>query len=127
MKRAVLVGALSFVGALCGAQSPPRTDAGLFEIRIGTLAPIVATVLIAADGAMLLPVEPILADLEGQTTALGAPVDPSTVKLVGNVGQQASYLGTVRHRGWRVGRLALPPLAASAARQVVTPAEVEIG
>ena len=74
-----------------------------------------------------LPIEPILADLEGQTTALGAPVDPFTVKLVGNVGQQASYLGTVRHRGWRVGRLALPPLAASAARQVVTPAEVEIG
>jgi hypothetical protein len=74
-----------------------------------------------------LPVEPILADLEGQTTALGAPVDPFTVKLVGNVGQQASYLGTVRHRGWRVGRLALPPLAASAARQIVTPAEVEIG
>ena len=73
-----------------------------------------------------LPIEPILADLEGQTTTLGAPVDPSTVKLVGNVGQQASYLGTVRHRGWRVGRLALPPLAASAARQVVTPAEVEI-
>jgi len=73
-----------------------------------------------------LPVEPILADLEGQTTALGAPVDPFTVKLVGNVGQQASYLGTVRHRGWRVGRLALPPLAASAARQIVTPAEVEI-
>jgi len=73
-----------------------------------------------------LPIEPILADAEGQSTTLGAPVDPSTVKLVGNVGQQASYLGTVRHRGWRVGRLALPPLAASAARQVVTPAEVEI-
>jgi Domain of unknown function (DUF2760) len=73
-----------------------------------------------------LPIEPILADLEGQTTALGAPVDPSTVKLVGNVGQQASYRGTVRHRGWRVGRSALPPLTASAARQVVTPAEVEI-
>ena len=38
-------------------------------------------------------IEPILADLEGQTTALGAPVDPSTVKLVGTVGQPASYLG----------------------------------
>jgi hypothetical protein len=74
-----------------------------------------------------LPVEPILADAEGQTTTLSAPVDPFTVKLVGNVGQQATYLGTVRHRGWRVGRLALPALAASAARQIVTPAEVEIG
>ena len=73
-----------------------------------------------------MPIEPILADAEGQTTTLGAPVDPFTVKLVGNVGQQATYLGTVRHRGWRVRRLALPPLAASAARQIVTPAEVEI-
>jgi len=73
-----------------------------------------------------LPLEPILADAEGQATTLGAPVDPSTVKLVGNVGNQASYRGTVRHRGWRVGRVALPPLAPSGARLVVTPAEVEI-
>ena len=74
-----------------------------------------------------LPVEPILADAEGQATTLGAPVDASAVKLVGNVGTQASYRGIVRHRGWRVGRPALPPLGAAAARQVVTPAEVEIG
>jgi hypothetical protein len=74
-----------------------------------------------------LPVEPILADEEGRPTTLGAPVDPSTVKLVGNVGTRTSYRGTVRHRGWRVGRVALPPLAAPAARGVVTPAEVEIG
>src|SRR5260221_71878 len=33
-----------------------------------------------------LPLEPILADEEGMITVLGAPVDPSTVKLVGNVG-----------------------------------------
>ena len=73
-----------------------------------------------------LPVEPILADEEGQTTALGAPVDPSTVKLIGNVRNQPSYRGTVRHRGWRVGRVALPPLAPADARFVVAPAEVEV-
>jgi len=73
-----------------------------------------------------LPLEPILADPEGQTTALGAPVDPSTVKLVGNVRSQSSYRGTVRHRGWRVGRVALPPLATPDARFVVAPAEVEV-
>jgi hypothetical protein len=73
-----------------------------------------------------LPLEPILPDEEGQTTTLGAPVDASTVKLIGNVGTQPSYRGTVRHRGWRVGRVALPPLAAPGARLVVTPAEVEI-
>jgi len=73
-----------------------------------------------------LPLEPILPDEEGQTTALGAPVDPSTVKLVGNVRSQPSYRGTVRHRGWRVGRVALPPLAPPDARFVVAPAEVEV-
>jgi len=60
-------------------------------------------------------------------TALNAPVDLSPVKLVGNVGSQASYRGTVRHRGWRVGRVALPPLAPAHARFVVAPAEVEVG
>lgn len=74
-----------------------------------------------------LPVEPILADEEGRPTTVSAPVDPSTVTLIGNVGQQASHRGTVRHRGWRVGRLALPPLSARDARLVVAPAEVEIG
>jgi len=74
-----------------------------------------------------LPLEPILADEEGQTTTIGAPVDPSAVKLVGNVGNQPSFRGTVRHRGWRVGRVALPPLGAPGARLIVTPAEVEIG
>jgi hypothetical protein len=74
-----------------------------------------------------LPLEPILADEEGMATALSAPVDPSMVKLVGNVRSQASYRGTVRHRGWRVGRVALPPLAPADARFVVAPAEVEVG
>lgn len=74
-----------------------------------------------------LPVEPVLADDEGRATVVSAPVDPVTVRLVGNVGQQATYRGTVRHRGWRVGRIALPPLPASEARLVVAPAEVEVG
>jgi hypothetical protein len=74
-----------------------------------------------------LPLEPILADEEGTATALGGPVDPSMVKLVGNVRSQPSYRGIVRHRGWRVGRVALPPLAPADARFVVAPAEVEVG
>ncbi len=74
-----------------------------------------------------LPLEPILADEEGRPTILSAPVDPSAVKLVGNVRSQTSYRGTVRHRGWRVGRVALPPLPGAEARFVVAPAEVEVG
>jgi hypothetical protein len=73
-----------------------------------------------------LAIEPILADEEGQITAVRAPVDPATVKLVGAVGTQAIYRGTVRHRGWRAGRVELPPLAAADARLIVAPAEVEL-
>jgi len=73
-----------------------------------------------------LPVEAVLADEEGRATVVSAPVDPAAVRLVGNVGQQANYRGTVRHRGWRVGRIALPPLPAAEARLIVAPAEVEV-
>jgi hypothetical protein len=74
-----------------------------------------------------LPVEPILADAEGEPTVVGGPVDPAAVKLVGQIGSQASHRGIVRHRGWRVGRVDLPPLAAGDSRHVVAPAEVEVG
>jgi hypothetical protein len=73
-----------------------------------------------------LAVEPILADEEGQTTVISTPVDPAVIKLVGAVGTQVTYRGTVRHRGWRAGRVELPPLAAADARLIVAPAEVEV-
>lgn len=73
-----------------------------------------------------LPVESVLADEEGRIAVISAPVDPASMRLVGNVGQQATYRGTVRHRGWRVGRIALPPLPAVEARLIVAPAEVEV-
>ena len=72
-----------------------------------------------------LPVEPVLADEEGAQTTIGGTVDPASIRLVGNVGRQTAR-GIVRHRGWRVGRVALPPLPDEAARLVVAPAEVEV-
>jgi hypothetical protein len=72
------------------------------------------------------PIEPVLADDEGRPTVVQVPVDPATVRLVGNVAGQSPARGTVRHRGWRVGRIELPPLPAEAARLVVAPAEVEV-
>ena len=50
---------------------------------------------------------------------------PASIRLVGNVGRQTAR-GTVRHRGWRVGRVSLPPLPDETARLVVAPAEVEV-
>jgi hypothetical protein len=72
-----------------------------------------------------LSIEPILADAEGSTTIVGSSVDPGTVKLIGNVGAKAGR-GTVRHRGWRAGRVALPPLGAADGQLIVAPAEVEV-
>jgi hypothetical protein len=71
-------------------------------------------------------IEPILADEEGQGTVVSAPVDPAAIKLVGAVGTKPTYRGTVRHRGWRAGRVELPPLPAADARLIVAPAEVEV-
>jgi len=68
---------------------------------------------------------PVLEDEEGSTTALDGATDPARVKVVGHQPSGASVRGIVRHRGWEVARLELPPLP-SAGRRVVAPAEVEI-
>lgn len=72
-----------------------------------------------------LPVEPVLPDEEGARTTLGPAVDPASIRLIGNVTQSRAS-GTVRHRGWRIGRIALPPLPDASARLVIAPAEVEV-
>jgi hypothetical protein len=73
-----------------------------------------------------LGLEPILADEEGVVTQVGAGVSPSAVKLVGAVATHGAVRGVVRHRGWRVGRIELPPLPSADARPIVSPAEVEV-
>lgn len=70
--------------------------------------------------------EPVAAEEEGEASTVSAATDPSTTRIVGNVPTQGSARGTVRHRGWRVARLELPPLPPNQARQVVAPAEVEV-
>jgi hypothetical protein len=56
--------------------------------------------------------EPIIASEEGQPVTVQDPVDP--------------LRGLLRHRGWRVSTVSLPPLPDGAARSIVAPAEVEI-
>ncbi len=73
-----------------------------------------------------LEVEPVLLEDEGQAYALSAALDPAKIKVVGNVPAGGTARGVVRHRGWRVTRLALPPLAPPSARHIVVPAEVEV-
>jgi hypothetical protein len=77
------------------------------------------------DGYMTL--EAILHGREGEPITVGQDqrLDPGALHLVGNVVGQPPFRGTLRHPGWRVVRLDLPPVAA-AARTVVAPAEIEV-
>jgi hypothetical protein len=70
--------------------------------------------------------EPIIASEEGQPVTVQDPVDPAAVKLIGNVTGKPPLRGLLRHRGWRVSGVNLPPLPEGGARSVVAPAEVEI-
>lgn len=68
---------------------------------------------------------PVLEDEEGSSIMLDGGTDPARVKVVGHVAGATTFRGIVRHRGWEVTRLELPPLPASG-RSIVAPAEVEI-
>jgi hypothetical protein len=68
---------------------------------------------------------PVLDLEEGSTVTVERDSEPARIKVVGNVAGAPPYRGTLRHRGWEVSRLALPPLPATG-RAVVAPAEVEV-
>lgn len=71
--------------------------------------------------------EPIIASEEGQPVTVQEPFDPATIKLIGNVTGKPPLRGMLRHRGWRVSTVNLPPLPDDGtARSIVAPAEVEI-
>jgi Domain of unknown function (DUF2760) len=71
--------------------------------------------------------EPILAGEEDGPVTVDEGFDPASVKLIGNVTGQPPLRGLLRHRGWRVAAVKLPPLASEeSVRAVVAPAEVEI-
>ena len=71
-----------------------------------------------------LTITPIVEEQEGEGLTVER-ADPARVKVVGNVAGQPPYRGTVRHRGWEVTRIELPPVTVSA-RSVLAPAEIEV-
>jgi hypothetical protein len=68
---------------------------------------------------------PVMDLEEGSTVTVERDSEPARVKVVGNMAGAPPYRGVLRHRGWEVTRLALPPLPATG-RSVVAPAEVEV-
>ncbi len=74
-----------------------------------------------------LKLEPIIAGDEDQPVTVEDDFDPAAIKLIGNVVGKPPLRGLLRHRGWRVAKIDLPPLQAEGTgRAVIAPAEVEI-
>src|ERR1700730_17388684 len=70
--------------------------------------------------------EPILNSEEDQPVTVQAGFDPTAIKLIGNVRGEPPVRGVLRHKGWRVKEVNLPPLSQGVSRMVVAPAEVEL-
>jgi hypothetical protein len=73
-----------------------------------------------------LRLEPVIDSEEGQPVTVEPGFDPAAVKLIGNVTGHPPLRGLLRHRGWRVARVELPPLPENNGRSIIAPAEVEI-
>ena len=70
--------------------------------------------------------EPIVNSEEDQPATVESGFDPAAVKLIGNVVGEPPLRGLLRHKGWRVKEMNLPPLPQAAGRMVIAPAEVEL-
>jgi hypothetical protein len=70
--------------------------------------------------------EPILNFDEDQPVTVQGGFDPAAIKLLGNVKGQPPIRGVLRHKGWQVKEVNLPPLPQGSGRMVIAPAEVEL-
>jgi len=70
--------------------------------------------------------EPILNSEEDQPVTVQSRFDPAAIKLLGNVTGQPPIRGVLRHKGWQVKNVNLPPLPEGSGRMVIAPAEIEI-
>ena len=73
-----------------------------------------------------LKLEPILNSEEGQPVTVQAGFNPVAIKLIGNVAGEPPIRGVLRHKGWHVKEVNLPPLPQGVGRMVVAPAEIEL-
>ena len=70
--------------------------------------------------------EPILNSEESQPVTVEGGFDPAAIKLLGNVTGEPPIRGVLRHKGWHVKEVNLPPLPQGSGRMVIAPAEVEL-
>ena len=73
-----------------------------------------------------LTLEPVRSEPEGSSVEVPPGFDPSAVLLTGNVTGQPPFRGTLKHAGWRVREIELPPLPEGQDPFIIQPAEVEL-
>jgi hypothetical protein len=75
--------------------------------------------------------QPVHPGEEQESISLSDDYDANAYRLIGNVPENPPYNGSVLHRGWKAVRISLPRLTdagtTSAAREIIAPAEVEVG
>lgn len=72
------------------------------------------------------PVEPVRGEEEESLITVGEGFNPSEIRLVGNVVGEPPFSGTLKHKGWKVGKVSLPRIPEGDAAKIVAPAEVEL-
>jgi Mg/Co/Ni transporter MgtE len=73
-----------------------------------------------------LTIESVRPEKEGDVVPISAGFDPSAIRITGKVSDKVPMFGTLRHRGWRATRVALPPRPTGADPNVIMAAEVEV-
>lgn len=73
-----------------------------------------------------LVIDGVVPEKEDQKATVPVGFDPSAIQLVGNLVGDPPFTGTVRHRGWKVKEIKLPPAPAAQDQFVLAPAEVEL-
>jgi len=73
-----------------------------------------------------LALEPVRVEPEGAQVQVPSGFDPGAVRLTGNVVGHPPFTGTLRHHGWKVRDVRLPPPPAGQDATLLAPAEVEL-
>ncbi|MDB4960407.1 MAG: hypothetical protein JWP01_406 [Myxococcales bacterium] len=74
-----------------------------------------------------LSLEPVMPGAEEAKVSVPKGFDPAEIRLIGEAKGEPPFRGTLRHHGWRVVDAKLPTLADGIDRNVIAPAEVELG
>ncbi len=98
------------------AYSDPQVGAAVRDVHANCRAAL----------ARYMTIAPFLDAAEGDRVPTEALTDPGGIKIVGTVSRTTGQTGVVRHRGWHVTSLTLPPLGPAGGRRMIAQAEVEV-